>query len=119
MIGGYTALAQRLFISYLCDMLRPHNIHNPLSTGLHRHVCNKNRRVYYHPRNQINKQTATRFFQEHNKEYQFWCNLMNWDGKKILAIVNHCVENDLDRLDGKKALRAYFNTTDGMDDDED
>ena len=44
---------------------------------------------------------------------------MNWDGKKILAIVNHCVENDLDRLDGKKALRAYFNTTDGMDDGED
>ena len=117
MIGGYTALAQKLFISCLCDILRPHNIHNVLSLGLHRHTCN-NGRVYYHPRNQVNKQNAEKFFQEHNKEFQFWCNLMNWDGKKILQIVKHCVDNDLDRLAGKKAMRAYFETTDGMDNDD-
>lgn len=108
MIAGYTALAQKLFISYLRDMLRPHRL-NRFSVGLHKHTCNGGK-VYYHERNRFDKIAAEKFFTEHNKDFQFWCNLMEWDAAEILKIVDYCVQNNKDRLYGKNALKAYFTT---------
>ena len=106
--SGYSALAEKIFISYLCDLLRPHNIHNKLSVGLHKHTCN-NGKVYYHPRNRIARIEAERFFKPYNKDLQFWCDIMNWESTKVLEIVNYCIKNNQDRLYGKHALQAYFN----------
>lgn len=100
-------LAERVFVSYLRDMLRPHNIHNPFSQAIHRHTAN-NGKVYYHPRNQRNKIEAERFFTAHNQELQWWCDQLNIEKPDILQIVNYCVAHNKDRLYGKRAMRAYF-----------
>lgn len=116
MIAGYTNLVEKLFICYLRDMLRPHKL-NKFSIGLHRHTCN-NGKVYEHYRNRINKIEAERFFTDRNQDFRMWCDLMEWDSRMILQIVKHCVDNNLDRLQGKHALQAYFehcNLTEGTD----
>ena len=115
MIGGYTAFAQTLFISYLKDMLRPHNIHK-FSIGLNKHTVH-GKYTYYHQRNRINRIEAEKFFTERNKDFQMWCNLMNWDPIVVLQIVKDCVEKDQDRLYGKRALRAYFKSAEGAEND--
>lgn len=117
MIGGYTALAQKLFISYLKDMLRPHVYAKKFGLGLNKHTV-QGKYTYYHQRNRIDKIEAERFFNERNADFNMWCSLMDWEPQKILQIVKDCVDNNQDRLYGKKALQAYFNSTEGMDDDE-
>ena len=115
MMGGYTALAQRLFISYLKDMLRPHNVHK-FSIGLHKHTSNG--KTYENYRNRRNRIEAERFFTERNEDFKMWCNLMGWDPAKILTIVKECFENNHDRLYGKHALQAYFKSTEDIENDE-
>ncbi len=103
----YWDLAEKIFVSYIRDLLRPHNIHNPFSNGVYRHKSNGGR-VYYHPRNQINKIDAKRFFSPRSEDLQYWCDALGIDKGEILKIVNHCVTHNHDRLYGKKAMRAYF-----------
>ena len=115
MIGGYTALVEKLFIQYLRDMLRPHRL-SKFATGLYKHKCNKNRKTYEHYKNRINRIEAERFFNNRNKDFQMWCDLMNWDSSEILKIVEECIEKKQDRLYGKRALQAYFKSRGDIDD---
>ena len=106
MSGGYSALAEKLIISYLCDLLRPHSLRR-ISLGLHRHTV-KNKYIYYHSRNRINRIEAERFFTPNNKDLQVWCDILGIDAAGVLKIVDFCVKNNKDRLYGKHAMRAYF-----------
>ena len=113
MIGGYTALVEKLFICYLRDMLRPHRL-SIYTTGLYKHKCNKDRKTYEHYKNRIDRIEAERFFTERNQDFKMWCDLMNWEPNAILQIVRDCVKNNQDRLYGKRALQAYFKSKEGI-----
>lgn len=115
MTGGYNALAEKLFICYLRDMLRPHRKF-VLTTGIYAHTCNKNRKIYMHYLNRYRRIEAEKFFTERNADFRMWCDLMNWDYNAILKIVQECVEKNQDRLYGKHALQAYFKSREGIDD---
>lgn len=112
MIGGYTALVEKLFICYLRDMLRPHKL-SKFSIGLNKHTV-QGKYTYYHVRNRINRIEAERFFTERNQDFKMWCDLMNWEPNAILQIVQDCVKNNQDRLYGKRALQAYFKSKEGI-----
>ncbi len=106
MIGGYSMLAERLIITSLCDLLRPHTLRRK-SSGLNKHRVG--RYVYHHPRNRRNKIEAERFFSERNTtEFDYWCGLLNADPADVRKIVNYCVTHDKDRLYGKRVMRAYL-----------
>ena len=115
MIGGYTALVEKLFIQYLRDMLRPHRKF-VFTTGLYAHTCNKNRKIYVHYLNRYRRIEAEKFFTDRNPDFKMWCDLMNWEPAEILQIVQDCVEKNQDRLYGKRALQAYFKSREGIDD---
>lgn len=113
MIGGYTALVEKIFVCYLCDMLRPHKL-SKFSIGLNKHTVRG--KSYYHVRNRINRIQAEKFFTDRNPDFKMWCDLMNWEPAAILQIVQDCVEKNQDRLYGKRALQAYFKLKEGIDD---
>lgn len=121
MSGGYSALAEKLIISYLCDLLRPHSLRR-ISLGMHRHTV-QNKYIYYHPRNRAARLEAERFFRPNNKDFMMWCDMLDIDAAHVLQIVDFCVHNNKDRLYGKHAMRAYFKsaheTTKGGPDGED
>ncbi|MBQ9539922.1 MAG: hypothetical protein IJU89_00660 [Alphaproteobacteria bacterium] len=106
MTGGYSALAEKLFISYLCDLLRPHSLRR-ISLGLHRHVV-AGKYTYYHPRNRFERIEAERFFRPHNKDFLMWCDMLGVLPNDVLKLVEFCVKNNKDRLYGKHAMRAFF-----------
>lgn len=106
MIGGYSALAEKLIVSSLCDLLRPHTLRRK-SSGLNKHRVGIYE--YHHPRNRRDKIAAERFFSPHHpKELVWWCELIDASPAEIRRIVQYCVKNDKDRLYGKRMLRAYF-----------
>lgn len=116
MIGGYSALAEKLIISSLCDLLRPHTLRR-MSAGFNKHRVGIY--TYHHPRNRRNKIEAERFFSDRNRpDLEQWCDMLNADVADVLKIVRYCVDHDKDRLFGKRIMRSYLKARQDQTDDE-
>lgn len=106
-------LVERIFISYICDLLRPHPkgevIRQYFEKKVYKNKSGKTKtKVYPRWTNHKLQSQARKFFNVKNPHFTELCDICNIEYADILKITDFCIANDEDRLFGKRAIRAYF-----------
>lgn len=106
-------LVERVFISYICDLLRPHPQGDIVKQYFEKKIYKTKSgeiqtKVYSRWTNHKLHREAKRFFNPANPDFKDLCDFCDIEPLEIITIINHCIKNNEDRLYGKRAMRAYF-----------